>query len=82
MENNKKKYKQPKIKRIQLDAEQAILQVCAVGGVYMLLRAGVSTFWCITATGASWDNCQISAKGVQGTIDAQTFAPPYSNMPS
>ena len=30
-----KNYTQPKIKEIQLDAKQAILQVCKIGGVYL-----------------------------------------------
>jgi hypothetical protein len=32
-----KKYQQPKIKKVVLDPEQAVLQVCKVGGQYFLV---------------------------------------------
>ena len=38
-----KKYIEPKIKAVTLDADQAILQVCAVGGIYMSASGGLCT---------------------------------------
>ncbi|MDD4201913.1 MAG: hypothetical protein PHQ52_00410 [Candidatus Omnitrophica bacterium] len=34
MDNTKKKYKKAIVKAVLLNSEQAIMQVCAIGGVY------------------------------------------------
>ena len=57
-----KKYIGPKIKAIQLDPEQAILEVCAVSGVYL---NSSPTPWCGTATGAG-PFCNTTPKGGTG----------------
>jgi hypothetical protein len=35
-----KKYSSPKIKAVKLDANQAMLAVCSIGGAYMYIAAG------------------------------------------
>ena len=54
-----KKYTKPKIQSVRLNPEQAILQVCKVGGVYI---------WTATRCGSTGPivlSCTISIKGVR-----------------
>ena len=43
-----KKYIEPKIKAIKLDPEQALLEICAVGGLY--LNPGTTPPICISVS--------------------------------
>lgn len=59
-----KKYIEPKIKAVELDPKQAVMQVCVVGGIY--LNANVPP-WCgsvIETIGGI--NCVDSPKGGSG----------------
>jgi hypothetical protein len=76
-----KKYIKPKISSIELDPEQAILNVCAVGGIFMLQKVSPSIYWCITRTGTYSSNCLTSIRGVAGQ-DILTLLPPTSSFPS
>ncbi|MDD4203411.1 MAG: hypothetical protein PHQ52_08095 [Candidatus Omnitrophica bacterium] len=60
MKNNKK-YSQPKIESIELNPNQAILEVCQVGGGYLF-----STNSCVV-TGIPMRSCQFTPKGGTGT---------------
>ena len=62
-----KQYMQPKIKLIELDPRQAILQVCQIGGVFVA-DFGISSFYCIGFDGTlgSTTNCTLTFKGGNG----------------
>ena len=65
-EQNNEKYIEPKIKAVELDTEQAILEVCAVGGIYL---SGTSAPWCgHTLAGGAGPVCKTTPKGVTGGI--------------
>ncbi|MDD4203213.1 MAG: hypothetical protein PHQ52_07080 [Candidatus Omnitrophica bacterium] len=56
-----KKYKQPVIKAIELNSEQAILEVCKIGGAYMV---GDPSQFCVYRQGLTEDTwCVFSARG-------------------
>ncbi|MDD4202766.1 MAG: hypothetical protein PHQ52_04810 [Candidatus Omnitrophica bacterium] len=63
MKNNKK-YIQPKITSVYLDPEQALLQVCRAGGIY-LQALNTTTMWCSTAAGKG-PKCILTPKGGDG----------------
>ncbi|MDD4202501.1 MAG: hypothetical protein PHQ52_03450 [Candidatus Omnitrophica bacterium] len=72
MKNNKK-YKKPKISAVELDAKQAILQVCKVEGLYMKFVefAGIGSVCVQTGTGFA---CDVSVKGItapQGALASE-----------
>ena len=71
-----KEYMSPKIKAVSLDADQAILQLCAVEGLYL----NNSTF-CITMTGTRTIDCNVSVRG-RKDLAFQTLAPPSYTSPS
>ena len=75
-----KKYIKPKIKAIKLDAEQAILNVCAVSGVYF----NTPTTRCFpqgSDMAAWWLACLRSGK--PGIIETSAELPPITDaMPS
>ncbi|MDD4201992.1 MAG: hypothetical protein PHQ52_00815 [Candidatus Omnitrophica bacterium] len=60
-----KKYIEPKIRAIKLDSEQAIIQVCQVGGNYLWTN-GTRTS-CIGDGGALVPVCIRSVRGAQET---------------
>ena len=58
-----KKYTSPKIKSVALDPEQAILEVCRVGGAYMYTNTPNN--YCMPYTGGGiFGNCPIAVRGV------------------
>ncbi|MDD4202534.1 MAG: hypothetical protein PHQ52_03615 [Candidatus Omnitrophica bacterium] len=57
-----KKYKMPKITSVYLDPKQALLQVCAVGGIYINGGGDYNTL-CRSKTGTLGPPCQITPKG-------------------
>jgi hypothetical protein len=59
-----KKYKQPKITVVELDAEQAILQVCKVGGSY-IGNFNSTNILCSSGTGII-TTCAFTPKGGTG----------------
>ncbi|MDD4294743.1 MAG: hypothetical protein PHP69_04460 [Candidatus Omnitrophica bacterium] len=61
-----KHYKKPKIMEIPLDMEQAVLQVCVVGGQYF---NRVTTPICVAGSGPL-ATCMVTAKGTGGTLVA------------
>ena len=58
-----KKYTSPKIKAIQLDPEQAVLEVCAVAGVYLDIQVPPS---CGHSSGIIGPRCVETPKGGPG----------------
>lgn len=60
-----KKYIEPKITVVTLDPEQALLQVCIIGGAYFL---GASCW----VSGGTVANCPIAVKGVQNLMATNT----------
>ncbi|MDD4203463.1 MAG: hypothetical protein PHQ52_08355 [Candidatus Omnitrophica bacterium] len=64
-----KKYIQPKIKLIELDSAQAIIQVCSVGGNYMR-AGGIQCGGEIGETSVYSFQCTISVRGrLSGSLD-------------
>jgi hypothetical protein len=62
----KKTYMQPKIKSINLEPEQAILQVCQIGGAYFgFTVVTIPTSYCEGGTRTGPNPCIVSIKGVQ-----------------
>ena len=59
-----KQYIEPKIKAVELDAEQSILQFCRAGGIYLFNKT-TANIWCGTRTGAN-ANCMYTPKGGSG----------------
>ncbi len=59
-----KSYCSPSIARVALDRDQAILQVCATGGIYFITGAGDNI--CLT-TFDSVDPCLTGVRGQTGT---------------
>ena len=55
-----KKYIEPKIKAVTLNANQAVLEVCAVGGIYLNSNTPP---WCGGTTGATGPFCIETPKG-------------------
>ncbi|MDD4202508.1 MAG: hypothetical protein PHQ52_03485 [Candidatus Omnitrophica bacterium] len=62
MKNNKK-YTQPKIRSVNLDPEQAVLQVCQIGGVYFVTTVSLKCF-----AGGFGPYCHVSVKGVANSM--------------
>ncbi|MDD4203397.1 MAG: hypothetical protein PHQ52_08025 [Candidatus Omnitrophica bacterium] len=60
-----KKYIKPKIKTIELDADQAILQVCAVGGIYLNTQRHATATYCGSRRGVfgGLPDCTATPKG-------------------
>ncbi|MDD4202499.1 MAG: hypothetical protein PHQ52_03440 [Candidatus Omnitrophica bacterium] len=58
----RKQYKYPRIKAVILDPEQAILEVCQIGGVYFFKPAGTSL--CGIGVGKFGPYCDISVRGI------------------
>ena len=69
-----KKYIKPKIKAIQLDPEQAVLQVCQVGGAYFRITGSTKCF-----NGGPGAYCDITIKGVGNSMG---FSSIVDAMPS
>jgi hypothetical protein len=61
---NKKKYISPKITAVELDPEQAILNVCAVGGMYL---TGPNS--CAFLSGGGMESCGTALRGKQTGTD-------------
>ncbi|MDD4202048.1 MAG: hypothetical protein PHQ52_01105 [Candidatus Omnitrophica bacterium] len=59
-----KKYTPPKTKAIVLDQKQAIVQVCMIGGLYLLPGTG-SLFEC-ASSGSQGSLCENTPKGGDG----------------
>ena len=74
-----KKYIEPKIKAVELDADQAILQVCSVGGKYFeSIILPPSTGICVYGTGGAFMSCSNLYRGkmIAGGGYIQTAAIP------
>ena len=64
-----RKYIEPKIKAIKLDANQAILNICSVGAGYM--NSSFTTPTCYTLSsgeGTSTNPCKTSARGKRSSV--------------
>ncbi|MDD4202496.1 MAG: hypothetical protein PHQ52_03425 [Candidatus Omnitrophica bacterium] len=57
------KYIHPKIKRIELDTEQAVLEVCKLGGKYFFKFTDVPL--CASGTQSAGSYCNTSVKGAR-----------------
>ena len=70
-----KQYTPPKIKAVELDPGQAILQVCRAGGIY--LDASVtSIMMCSTKTGGVGALCAFTPKlGAGGSTSIDSVSP-------
>ena len=65
-----KKYIEPKIKAVELDPDQAILQVCMVGGVYLSDNV---TDVCMATGGLYSATCNMTPKGATTSITLPTL---------
>ena len=61
-----RKYIEPKIKAVMLDNKQAILQVCAIGGIYLYYALPTNVTMCSAATFSIGPQCQSTPKGGAG----------------
>ena len=71
-----KQYITPKIKSIELNAEQAILQICQLGGIYIYIQPYVSSRCAIigsTGVAGSRYTCPVSVKGRSTTGPYETI---------
>ena len=64
-----KKYIEPKIKAVELDADQAILQVCMVGGAYLGEAMSPGTSRC-TPMGSS-GKCDLEVRGARTSVNSR-----------
>ncbi|MDD4202498.1 MAG: hypothetical protein PHQ52_03435 [Candidatus Omnitrophica bacterium] len=72
-----KKYIQPKIKSIELDPKQALLQICRIGGIYLfaLENYGAVARDCNSVAGSDTP-CGITPKGGAGGSTPMLSATP------
>ncbi|MDD4203337.1 MAG: hypothetical protein PHQ52_07710 [Candidatus Omnitrophica bacterium] len=77
-----KKYIKPNIKAIELSPEQAVLNVCIVGGVYFGTGIGVNL--CHDGTGPGQGGCESSVRGGGKSANARygDFMDDRFNQPS
>ncbi|MDD4202765.1 MAG: hypothetical protein PHQ52_04805 [Candidatus Omnitrophica bacterium] len=61
----KKEYKKPKIKSVQLNPEQSLLQICKVGGIYLKTLI-TSQLYCATRSTGLGPLCNFTPKGGAG----------------
>ncbi|MDD4202535.1 MAG: hypothetical protein PHQ52_03620 [Candidatus Omnitrophica bacterium] len=72
-----KKYTTPKITSVELNPEQASLQVCAVGGLYLWTMAGANTHCNSQYNPLLGPMCELTPKGGLGgrTVMIYTVGP-------
>ncbi|MDD4202497.1 MAG: hypothetical protein PHQ52_03430 [Candidatus Omnitrophica bacterium] len=74
-----KKYIQPKIKCVELDPKQALLQVCAIGGVYFEIGSQCGlVIWPTTYTAT----CNTGVKGNSELMGYSAKIQYTNDMPS